>query len=323
MNARTSSQSTPKSGSGVPAPTDTSRRGFLKAGAVLTALTVGGKALASGGADGASKLSPGRMGVLVDLTRCVGCRRCEWACSDANANPHGTLEECDDQSVFATLRRPRTDQFCVVNATRNPKADPSPTDPPIFTKVQCMHCEYPPCVSACLVGAMEKSPEGPVTYDASKCIGCRYCMMACPFERLSYEYDRRFTPRVRKCELCVHRTREGKIPACVEICPVEALQYGKREDLLRIAHERIAAHPDRYVDRVYGETEGGGTSWLYLSARPFEQLVDVGLPRLPDKSPAERTEHIQHAIFKGAAGPLGVAALLTTLHFLTRKGGHA
>jgi Fe-S-cluster-containing dehydrogenase component len=306
-----------------PGPT---RRDFFKSAAVLTALTVGGAALASTkhkeehGEEHGSGLSEDRMGVLVDLSRCIGCRRCEWACSDANGNPHGALSACDDQSVLSSCRNPASDQYTVLNV-----APPNtPGEHPLFAKIQCMHCEKPPCVSACLVGAMVKTPEGPVTYDASKCIGCRYCMMACPFERLAYEFNSKLTPRVRKCELCTHRTSEGLVPACVEICPVEALQYGKRADLLRIAHEHIARHPDKYVPRVYGETEGGGTSWLYLSAKPFEEITELGFPNLPRRSPAETTEHIQHGIFKYGAGPLIVASLLTLLNHTTKpKGGGA
>ncbi len=295
------------------------RREFLRSAAALTVLTVGGVALAGEHAPGTG-LSNDRMGVLVDLTRCVGCRRCEWACAGANGNPHGSIDECDDTSVFRARRNPTNGQFCVVNSAGAPGAGATKS---LFAKIQCMHCEKPPCVSACLVGAMQKQPDGPVSYDASRCIGCRYCMVACPFERLSYEYGRGFTPRVRKCEMCRHRTERGQAPACVDICPVEALQYGRREDLLRIAHERIAKHPGAYVDHVYGETEGGGTSWLYLSAVPFEELAGLGLPALPDRSPAERTEKIQHTIFKWFAAPIGLAAMLAGLNRLTRHGRHA
>lgn len=301
---------------GVPAAAaGPSRRDFVRTAATLAVLTVGGKALASEGAH-AARLSEDRMGVLVDLTRCVGCRRCEWACAEANDNPHGDLKDYDDGSVLAFRRKPTAAQFCIVN-----RVPPGPGDEaPQHIKVQCMHCEHPPCVSACLVGAMRKDPSGPVYWDGSRCIGCRYCMVACPFERLAYEYDRKVTPRVRKCELCRHRTEKGQVPACVEICPVEALQYGRRADLLRIAHERIGDHPDRYVDRVYGEFEGGGTSWLYLSGRPFEELARAGFPALPDRSPAERTESIQHGIFKFGAAPAVLACLLATLNKVT--GGH-
>ncbi len=142
------------------------RREFVAGAAVLAALTIGGKALGS-----PPELNPARVGVLVDLTRCVGCRRCEWACAEANANPHGAIEEYDDQSVMTSRRAPTADQFCVIN--RVPAAQGA--SEAAFMKVQCMHCEKPPCVSACLVGAMRKDPSGPVTYDASRCIGCRYC----------------------------------------------------------------------------------------------------------------------------------------------------
>lgn len=297
-----------------------SRREFMRTAAVLTALTVGGKVLASTGGDTkAVDLSEDRMAVLVDLTRCVGCRRCEWACAGANDNPHGPIEEYDQRPASQTRRNLQSDQFCIVNKSQTATCD----NRPVFAKIQCMHCERPPCVSACLVGAMQKDPSGPVTYDASKCIGCRYCLVACPFERLTYEFQSALTPRVRKCEFCRHRTERGQLPACVEICPVEALQYGRREDLLAHAHGRIAKHPDKYVNHVYGETEGGGTSWLYLSPVPFEELVGLGLPSLPSRSPAERSEHIQHTIFKFFAGPIAVATLLTSLNWMTRRGDHA
>ncbi len=283
----------------------------MKATAALTALTVGGVACASSQHSGPS-LSEDRNGVLVDLGRCIGCRRCEWACADANNNPHAPLEAYDNQAAFDARRSPGADSFCVVNA------GPTGDTPRMFAKIQCMHCEKPPCVSACLVGAMQKQPGGTVTYDAAKCIGCRYCMVACPFDRLAYEYDRRFTPRVRKCEMCGHRTSRGQVPACVEICPVEALQYGKRSDLLRIAHERIAAHPAKYTDHVYGEHEGGGTSWLYLSPRPFSELTNLGLPKLGASSPAHTTELIQHTFFKWFSGPILLAAMLASLNHFTR-----
>ena len=303
--------------SGSPDRTDgPNRRDFVKlAGTALVALTIGGEAAASGGKHGKA-LSPDRVGVLVDLTLCVGCRRCEWACADANGNPHGDLEDYDDGSVFAARRRPLADGYTVVNRTERS----GPGGKPSFTKIQCMHCERPPCVSACLVGAMQKTADGPVLYDASKCIGCRYCMVACPFERLAYEYDAHLAPRVRKCTLCAERAAEGKIPACVEMCPVEAMHYGPRDELIAMARKRIATHPGKYIDHVYGEYENGGTSWLYLSDRPFEEL---GFPVLGDRSPAETTEAIQHGIFRGARAPLGVAASLFALNWLTKRGGGA
>ncbi|MBK7405851.1 MAG: 4Fe-4S dicluster domain-containing protein [Phycisphaerales bacterium] len=280
-----------------------SRRGFMK----LSALAVAAAA-APATASHHAELDPDRKGVLVDMTLCVGCRRCEWACADANDNPHGELHEYDDASVFDRPRRPTATQLTVVNRT--------PGQPePIHLKLQCMHCEKPACVSACLVGAMRKQPDGPVTYDASRCIGCRYCMVACPFEVLGYEYERALTPRVRKCSLCRERTRDGELPACVKICPVEALTYGPRAQLIATARERIAARPDRYIDRIYGEHEAGGTSWLYIAGRPFEEL---GLPRLGTRSPADSSESVQHGIFRGFAAPLLLGGLLGVIHNVTR-----
>jgi len=288
----------------------TDRRTFMK----LSGVALGALATA-GAADGADRvaLDADRMAVLVDLTACVGCRRCEWACNEANGLPSEPLGSFDDPSVFAQPRRPGTDRYTVVNRVPDEHGERDP----IHLKLQCMHCERPACVSACLVGAMRKDPSGPVSWDPDRCIGCRYCLVACPFQSLAYEYDEAVTPRVSKCNFCRERTREGRPPACVEVCPVEALQFGRRCDLLERAHERIRLHPDRYVDHVYGETEGGGLSWLYLSDRPFSE---IGLPDLGPKSPAELSEKIQHGIFRGFAAPLLLGALLATLHRVTRKG---
>lgn len=287
--------------------TGPTRRDFVK----LSAIALAASASTASGKEHGAPLDEDRYGVLVDLTLCVGCRRCEWACSEANANPHGPLHDYDDQSVFEQTRRPGVRQFTVVNRASNQAGDRT-----VHLKIQCNHCEKPACVSACLVGAMQKDPHGPVFYDASKCIGCRYCMVACPFDRLAYEYDKKLTPRVRKCDLCRERTRLGRRPACVEMCPVEALLFGTRSELLEVAHERIGNHPDQYVDHVYGETESGGTSWLYLSSVPFDEL---GLPTLGPKSPAQTTEAIQHGIFAGFAAPIGLATLLASLNFLTGR----
>ena len=122
-------------------------------------------------------------------------------------------------------------------------------------------------------------------YDASVCVGCRYCMIACPFEIPTYEYDKAFSPRIMKCTMCHPRVLEGKLPGCVEACPTEALIFGKRTDLLKIARQRIARRPDKYEDHIYGEREMGGTSWLYLSGVPFESIgmrMDLGITPAPE-----------------------------------------
>jgi Fe-S-cluster-containing dehydrogenase component len=283
------------------------RRNFLKsagaaAGTAVAALTGIEAAQAS-----TSGLDPDRVGVLCDFTLCIGCRRCEFACAENAGLPHGSLHAYDDTGVFAANRRPTAESLTVVN--RYP--GPAKTARPLDVKVNCLHCEHPACASACPVHALEKSPRGPVTYDAGRCIGCRYCMVACPFQIPAYEYHNATTPRVMKCTLCQERTLEqGRPPACVEICPREALLYGPRDSLLRVARSRIAADPERYVNHVYGEFEAGGTSWLYLSDRDFRE---VDLPELEHESPAVVTETIQHGIFKGFTGPLMLAALVGVL----------
>ncbi len=224
---------------------------------------------------------PDSFGVLVDLTVCIGCRKCEWACNKVNNLPNRPIEEFEDKSVFEKKRRPHAYSFTVVNRFDNSKTP----EIPIYVKKQCMHCEEPACASACLVKAFTKTPEGAVIYNPDVCIGCRYCMAACPFYIPAYEYDDPFTPEVKKCTFCyeIIHDQDG-IPACVEICPVQALTFGKRQELVDLAHEKIRNHPDRYVNHVYGEHEMGGTSWMYLSPVPFEEVgfrTDLGTTPAP------------------------------------------
>ena len=286
------------------------RRDFLKTLAVATGSIAGVSNLK---ASNNTKLNSDRFGVLSDLTYCIGCRRCEWACNEENELPNQPLDSFSDTSVFEEYRRPISEQYTVVNSFIDKGFDGGDLN----VKVQCMHCEHPPCVSACIVGALKKHPDGPVTYDASACIGCRYCIIACPFQIPTYEYEKALTPQVRKCTLCFDRTIEnGQLPACVEMCPTEALVFGHRKDLLDLAHERIMKHPDKYINHVYGEHEVGGTSWMYLSNQPFSE---IGFPELGDKSPAETTETIQHGIFKGFSGPIMLFGLLGIIMKVMKK----
>jgi formate dehydrogenase iron-sulfur subunit len=141
----------------------------------------------------------------------------------------------------------------------------------VFYKIQCMHCLHPACVSVCTVGALQKSAEGPVTYDADRCIGCRYCEYGCPFGVPKFQWDRKMG-LITKCTFCNERLEAGLKPACVQACPGDALVFGDRQELITQARARIAARPEKYVNHVYGETELGGTSWMYLSPVPFEML---------------------------------------------------
>jgi formate dehydrogenase iron-sulfur subunit len=205
------------------------------------------------------------VGMLVDTTRCLGCRACEAACSEKNhlAEP----VRSGDPAVFEVKRTTDSHAYTVVNRYANPKEGGEPT----YVKTQCMHCLQPACASACPVKALEKTSEGPVIYHKDRCIGCRYCMVACPFNITKFEYETPF-PYVRKCQQCYDRLQQGKIPACAEACPGGALTFGKRAELLEIAKTRIYQNPDQYVHHIYGEHEVGGTGWLYISDVPFEKL---------------------------------------------------
>jgi len=220
---------------------------------------------------------PESFGVLFDSTKCIGCRKCEAACNKVNELPAQPVP-FDDLTVLEKRRRTHHDTFTVVNKYEV-------GEKPVYRKIQCNHCLEPACASACFVGAFVKDKTGAVSYDASKCVGCRYCMIACPFEIPTYEYHDPITPRVRKCTLCQPRIEEGKLPGCVEACPKGALVFARREDLLRIARERIRKHPNIYIDHIYGEREMGGTSWLYLSGAPFEKIgmrEDLGITPAPE-----------------------------------------
>lgn len=221
---------------------------------------------------------PGSMGVLHDISRCIGCRKCEAACNKVNNLPPPD-RPFDDLDVLDQKRRPHADTYTIVNKFSQPG-----TTLPVFVKNQCNHCLEPACASACFVKALKKSKTGAVVYDASLCVGCRYCMIACPFNIPAYEYDNPFTPEVTKCTLCQPRIQKGLLPGCVEICPKEALTFATRKELIKIARQRIKTHPNLYVDHVYGEHEMGGCNWLYISNAPFSDLglrEDLGITPAP------------------------------------------
>jgi Fe-S-cluster-containing dehydrogenase component len=218
------------------------------------------------------KKYPDTLGVLVDLTRCVGCRSCEAACN-AEQNLPQPEKPFTDATVLKEQEhgRPRrTDDTCYTVVNRY---DVPGLDHPLFRKVQCNHCQEPACVSSCFVNAYTKTPEGAVIYNPEVCVGCRTCMIACPFYIPTFKYSSAFEPRIMKCIFCYDtRLKDGRPPACVEACPQEALTFGKRDDLIRRGRRRIEQNSGRYVDHIYGEYEAGGTSWLYLSSVPFDKV---------------------------------------------------
>ena len=250
------------------------RRKFLK-GSLLTGATASLLAKSkSAEASGTFGGYPDGMGVLVDLTRCVGCRSCEAACNKEQGLP-APAQPFDDMSVLDHKRRTSEGAYTVVN-----RYDIPGSDHPLFRKIQCNHCNEPACLTSCFVNAYTKTPEGAVIYDATVCVGCRTCMVACPFYVPAYSYSSVLNPVVQKCIFCYEtRLKFGRPPACVEACPREVLSFGKRKDLIELGHERIRQNPDLYEHHLYGEKEVGGTAWMYLSSAPFDQVgfdTDLG-----------------------------------------------
>jgi ferredoxin len=170
-----------------------------------------------------------------------------------------------------------------------------------------------------MIGSLQKREHGIVTWDPNRCIGCRYCQVACPYEIPKFQWDSR-APKIIKCELCNHRLAEGLEPACCEVCPREAVIYGKYEDLLAEARQRQQDHPGRYVDHIYGEHDGGGTQVLYLSHVPFEKL---GLPTLGEEPTGKLNREVQHGIYQGFIAPTVLYAALGTVMLVNRRRNRA
>jgi len=252
------------------------RRNFLK---VVGTAGVASTAAAAVAATGAAAPEEPRddtefVGVLVDTTRCIGCRACEKACSEEHGN---FVPDIENDEALAQERSTSERQWTVVNRYETDKGE-------VFVKKQCMHCWQPACAAACLTNAMYKTKEGPVIWRSEKCMGCRYCMISCPFDIPKFEYDS-WNPRLQKCSMCDERIDRGLKPACVEACPTDALMFGPKRELIEVARVRIYNHPTRYVRKIYGEHEIGGTGWLYLAEVPFEQLgfrTDLGMTPYPE-----------------------------------------
>lgn len=289
------------------------RRHFFRLSGAAAAATLTNTRFKAQAAKIPERSQPG-YGCLVDTTLCVGCRKCEQACNQRHSLPQ-PAESFEEMTVLEKERRMDEFSYTVINKYY-PKNIGTLTwrHRPSFVKFQCMHCNDPSCVSACIVGALTKQPNGAVIYDAKKCIGCRYCMVACPFQVPAYEYNNALTPQVRKCTMCFEYIKEGGLPACAQVCPREVITFGEKSKLLDLARWKIKNNPGKYVDHIYGEHEVGGTSWLYLSSEPFNT---IGFPELGTKAPPRLTEAIQHGLFQFFAAPIGLFVVLGGTMWLT------
>lgn len=333
------------------------RRGFLGS------LAVGGAAAAAGAGVAAPANAqlldreakprlPEALGLLYDSTLCVGCKACVAGCKAENGKP---VEISADQRAWnkGTWDTPKdlsAETYNIIKVYRDGSMEQKDREENgfAFIKRQCLHCVDPSCVSCCPVSAMIKDPEtGVVRNDPDRCIGCRYCVFACPFQVPKFEYDKTFG-RISKCELCRHRLAEGKLPGCVGHCPTGATLFGRVEDLRKEAHQRLTLKPGdlyeyprgdlsgrygvpvsptpkvieaTYIQEVYGENVLGGTQTLYVAAVPFRKL---GLPHgnVPDHMYATETEGIQHFLYKGMIAPAVVLGGLVTLAYRNVKRHH-
>ncbi|MEW6074303.1 MAG: 4Fe-4S dicluster domain-containing protein [Planctomycetota bacterium] len=236
--------------------------------------------------------------ILTDTTLCTSCEECVAACKAANGLgadvPRRGKARIDDLSPtrYTTMVRREGGRF---------------------VRRLCRHCLEPACVSACLVGALQKTPEGPVIYDPSRCMGCRYCLTSCPFGIPRYDWEQP-VPFVRKCTMCYERQKRGEPPACTAACPYGATIFGDRDELLHLARQRIQAEPGKYVDAVLGESELGGTSVLYISDVPLDFLAFA--PDLDDRPLPALT---WAALSKVPPLVVGVTGLMAGLWWITGR----
>ena len=233
-------------------------------------------------------------GILFDVTLCIGCGACYEACKEKNNLPETNKDFLKDHLSGNT--------FTVVEQYGDN-----------YSRKLCMHCNEPLCVSVCPVGAFKKNEFGAVVYDGDKCIGCRYCMRACPHKVPRYEWGKT-QPRVRKCTLCSDRLKAGKITACAEACPTEATLFGDMDKLVEVAKSKLQNNSSKYYQHIYGLEEAGGGHVLVISPVPFEQLGYTA--KLPDVPMPELTMRAMEKI------PPVVAAggvFLTAMYWLTKR----
>ncbi len=281
------------------------RRDFFKTSTILggTILGVSKKSLASETKENIDD----NYAMLNDCTKCIGCRGCQSACKKEH-----NLERFGNDPRYDMPTDLNADNLTLIQLYKKSEEEYT------FIKRSCLHCNYPSCVSVCPVAAFTKRDDGVVVYDKDKCIGCRYCQVACPFDAPTFEYNEAF-PKIQKCDFCKDtRLSKGQAPACASVCPRGAIKFGKRGELLTEAKQRIKDNPERYNDHVYGETEIGGTSVMFLAPKNIS-FQELGYRYWDETPPGALQEKIQHGIFKYWIPPIALYGALGIIALVNRK----
>ena len=252
-------------------------------------------------------------GMLYDATMCIGCKACVSACRRANSLEMEAHSRLYDDPIDLSANTANIIKFY------------EGEEGTAFIKQQCMHCIDPACAAACMMGSFQKRQNGIVTWKPERCIGCRYCQVACPFNIPKFEWNSA-TPAMVKCQMCLAKagtTQEGQLneigqPACTEVCPRKAVIYGPYEELKAEALRRIAENPDKYEDHVYGLDEVGGTQVLYLTAKGIS-FSKLGLPELGTEPVPALPVGLQHTIYKGFIAPVAVYGVIAGLVWRSRR----
>jgi Fe-S-cluster-containing dehydrogenase component len=291
------------------------RRQFFKIMGATGAALLAGRCAAS--ASEVRHVNNDTLGMLYDATKCVGCKACMSACKRVNSD-YGSLSyeqaKFDSDGLWDAPQDLSGSTRTLIKLFKESDKQWS------YVKYSCMHCQKPSCVSVCPVSAMTRDEHtGTVDYNKNTCIGCRYCQVACAFNIPKFQWDKAI-PQIVKCDLCKNTNLVKKgITACAETCPVGAIAFGKRKDLLAEAKKRLQENPGKYLNHIYGEKEVGGTNHLYLSSMQFNKL---GLPVLKEDAPAEFSEKIQHTIYKGFIAPVALYSTLCFVALKNMKGQH-
>ena len=236
--------------------------------------------------------------MLIDVSKCTGCRACQVACKQWNELP------AEETTNRGTYENPPDLSYNTWTKVIFKETGSNGTLRWLFRKHQCMHCTDASCVEVCAPKALQRHPTlGFVTYDPSRCSSCGYCVEYCPFHvpRMRYSLASGMG-KMGKCSFCFDRVSNGYEPACAKACPTGAIEFGERSELITKGKERVEVLRDAHPDvNLYGENEMGGLHMMYvLDERPevYDLPVD---PQMPASA-------IAHDIIKPVGIGLAIAA---------------